>query len=351
MQIYTKYIAWVYIKTFFIVFIALELFFIGVGLLTNLDNIPKSANLALLYMLYSSGIAIKYILPLSIVLASIISVINFIRNNELVSFLALGLNKSLVFRPILVISILIILVYIVLQSTPLAYANDLQKTLTTKQEQNYKSNFLKDDNKMIYFITSSKGDKKVIAPYIFEFDGDILKRKITGHEASYNGKEWSIAYALALNLPNDAKLGQNGFLMEQIFNYKFLKGFNPQVVYNLQDSNSEYSVFDALKSMEALKSQDLNTTQIRASLYFTIFFPFFAPFMSLIMYYYMPVISRFSSLSIAGFLCVLTTLCVWGVLFALWRFGQNGVILPEIAVILPVMILGAFGAYKYKTTK
>lgn len=351
MQLYTKYIAWVYCKTFFIVFIALELFFVGIGLLTNLDNIPKSANLALLYMLYSSGVAIKYILPLSIVLASIISVINFIRNNELVSFLALGLNKSLVFRPILVISILIILVYIVLQSTPLAYANDLQKTLTNKESINYKSNFLKDDNKMIYFITSSKDDKKVIAPYIFEFDNGVLRRKVAGHEARFNGKEWILDYAFGLKLPQNITLGQEGLLREKIFNYKFLKGFNPQVVYNLQDTNSEYSVFDALKSIEALKTKDLNTTQIRASLYFTIFFPFFAPFMSLIMYYYMPIISRFSSLSITGFLCVLATLCMWGVLFALWRFGQNGVILPEIAVILPVMILGAFGAYKYKLAK
>ena len=49
MSLYARYVGWVYLKTFLIVFGALELFYVGIDLLTNLKELPASANLQLLY--------------------------------------------------------------------------------------------------------------------------------------------------------------------------------------------------------------------------------------------------------------------------------------------------------------
>ncbi len=45
------------------------------------------------------------------------------------------------------------------------------------------------------------------------------------------------------------------------------------------------------------------------------------------------------------------TLFIWGVLFALNRIGQNGVISPELASIVPILILWLIGVYSYNRAK
>ncbi len=45
------------------------------------------------------------------------------------------------------------------------------------------------------------------------------------------------------------------------------------------------------------------------------------------------------------------TLFMWGVLFALNRMGQNGVISPELASILPITLLWVVGLYIYNSAE
>ena len=48
MKLYARYVGWVYIKSFLIVFLALELFYVGIDLLTNLKDLKPSENHKLL---------------------------------------------------------------------------------------------------------------------------------------------------------------------------------------------------------------------------------------------------------------------------------------------------------------
>ncbi len=50
MKLFSKYTGLVYLKYFIIIFMALELFYIGIDTLTNLKDFPKSANLQLIYL-------------------------------------------------------------------------------------------------------------------------------------------------------------------------------------------------------------------------------------------------------------------------------------------------------------
>jgi len=99
MKLYARYVGWVYIKSFFIVFLALELFYVGIDLLTNLKDLPPSANLQLLYVGLTSLSAISYVLPLSLIFALIILHVNMVRSNELISFYALGISKNKLILP------------------------------------------------------------------------------------------------------------------------------------------------------------------------------------------------------------------------------------------------------------
>ena len=76
MKIFQKYIGWTYFKYFFILFVALEFFYVGIDVLTNLKDFPQSANLGLLYIAITAVAAITYTLPLSLVFALIIAKFN-----------------------------------------------------------------------------------------------------------------------------------------------------------------------------------------------------------------------------------------------------------------------------------
>ena len=99
MSILTRYILKKYLINFIIVLISLEIFFIGIDFLQNFKNIPQSANLQLLYVLYNAFFTLTLALPLSIVFGWIITLVVFIRNNEFVAFNAIGATNKKIFYP------------------------------------------------------------------------------------------------------------------------------------------------------------------------------------------------------------------------------------------------------------
>ena len=93
-SVFFRFISAIYLKSFFIIFFALVGFFVGVDLLINFKDLPNSANLILLYVLFLACMAVSYVLPLSLVFALVLCLANMVRSNELVSFYALGLSKK-----------------------------------------------------------------------------------------------------------------------------------------------------------------------------------------------------------------------------------------------------------------
>ena len=57
--------------------------------------------------------------------------------------------------------------------------------------------------------------------------------------------------------------------------------------------------------------------------------------------------ARFASLALFSFMCILVSLGLWGVLFVFVRFSQNGVVIPELGIILPIVILAGFAGFKF----
>ena len=105
-----------------ILFVALTLFYVGIDILTNLKDMPASANLKLLYFGLTSLTAVNYVLPLALIFALITSKFSMIRSNELVSFYALGIDKNRLIKPPFYIALAITFIYVGLNFTPFAYA-------------------------------------------------------------------------------------------------------------------------------------------------------------------------------------------------------------------------------------
>jgi len=90
-----KYISLHYIKYFLIILIALVVFMVGLDYMENAEELSKSANLLLIYLVYKSFFAIEMLLPLALVFSMITTKIFLIRSNALVSLYSLGYSSSL----------------------------------------------------------------------------------------------------------------------------------------------------------------------------------------------------------------------------------------------------------------
>ena len=74
-SVFFRFISAIYLKSFFIIFFALVGFFVGVDLLINFKDLPNSANLILLYVLFLACMAVSYVLPLSLVFALVLCIV------------------------------------------------------------------------------------------------------------------------------------------------------------------------------------------------------------------------------------------------------------------------------------
>ena len=347
MNLYARYVGWLYFKYFVILFVALTLFYVGIDILTNLKSMPTSANLKLLYFGLTSLTAVNYVLPLSLIFALIASEFSMIRSNELVSFYALGIDKNRLIKPPFYIALAITFIYVGLNFTPFAYAYEYGRNIVKLSNLSRTSSdiFLKFEGKFVYMdsLNPISGEAKDVR--IFDINGSNLRSATFGLSARFVDDLWLVKQAKIVNLPQNIKLGEKGLDIKRLGELKTLENFKPKTIENAAAESSAITISDAVDYIQAFKNEGIGLNSVKTTLYNLAFSPFFAPFMVLIIYYFLPVTGRFFNLALKSFIFTIASLCVWGALFVMMRFARNGVISPEIGVLLPVILLGAYAFY------
>lgn len=341
-KLYQKYISFSYIKNFFIIFFALEIFYVGVDLLSNLKDLPSSANLQLLYVIFTAQTAVNYTLPLGLVFAMIVSKLSMIRSNELISFYASGISKRQVVSPILFASTFFVLLYIGLNFTDFAYSNEYKRNLLKYNRLNTDISklFVKYDDKYIFFDSFSTIQKKATGVKIFDTNDTKLENIISAQVAYYKDNAWFFKDANITTYNNKTELQEVAIIKKSLKNQTYLSGFKPTIIDAMQaEKKNSLSILDAYEALKFLSKQTANTSEVKSIFLGLLFTPFFAPLMVVILFYHLPAIGRFFNLALLSFLLIFVTLCIWGVIFVASRFSATGVISPEIATILPIVLL------------
>jgi len=347
MNLYARYVGWLYFKYFVIIFIALTLFYVGIDILTNLKDMPASANLKLLYFGLTSLTAVNYVLPLALIFALITSKFSMIRSNELVSFYALGIDKNRLIKPPFYIALTITLIYVGLNFTPFAYAYEYGRNIVKLSNLSRTSSdiFLKFEGKFVYMdsLNPISGEAKDVR--IFDINGSNLRSATFGESAKFIDDAWLLKNAKIVNLPQNIKLGEKGLDIKTPSELKTLENFKPKTIESASAESSAITIPDAVDYILAFKDEGIGLNSTKTTLYNLAFAPFFAPFMVLIIYYFLPVTGRFFNLALKSFIFTIASLCVWGALFVMMRFARNGVVSPEVGVLLPIILLGAYAFY------
>lgn len=337
-----RYILLHYLKFFVIILGALTLFLVGFDYMSHASKISSSANLVLIYLVYKSFFAVDMLLPLSLVFAMISTKISLIRSNTLVALYSLGYSKLDILKPFVVASASIILVYIYLHTLPrFAKANNLSESI--KQHSEYLSPtsdmFFIYKNRYIYFKKLLPLQQRAIGVRIFQLKEKQLHQVFIAKNAYYKGGEWHINHADIITKPDDFTFGSKGITVIEKKDIKLLKGFRPKILDQVYEGKVDYTILDALEALRLLKEQNINIDKIKTSLYKSIVYPFFAPLLVIVVFFFVPISPRFLNISFFGFVAIVSTLLVWGVLFMLMELAKNKTISGEAGIVLPILVL------------
>ena len=349
MSILTKYILKKYLINFIIVLISLEIFFVGIDFLQNFKNVPQSANLQLLYVLYNAFFTLTLALPLSIVFGWIITLVVFIRNNEFVAFNAIGATNKKIFLPVINISVFLLSLLIFLQMTPLAYSYDQKKKILDNEYfTNTKSDiFLKYNDYYVYFKKLLPLEKKAEDIHIFRVSGKDVIETIIGEKAYFQNNRWYVVDVKIIEKPKDLNVDNSKLEIRYEKFLHTLDGFKPKILDNVYENKSDFSIFDAVSAVVLLKEQGINTDKIRSILYNQVIVPFFVIPLILLIFAYASLNSRFFNMGKFTSLSVFGTLVIWGIFFILFKFTNGGVVLPEVSILLPMLFWVIISIYFY----
>lgn len=348
-KLYQKYISFLYIKNFFIIFLALEFFYVGIDLLSNIKDLPTSANLQLLYIFYNAQIAANYTLPLSLVFAMISLKFSMIRSNELISFYTSGISKNQIIYPILLSSLFFTFVLICLNFTSFAQAAQFRSNILhfNKISNDTTNLFVKYNDQYVYFRSLNPLKKIAKDIKIFNTEKGILRQIITSKQAVFRSNIWELENANIITLPKNKTLGSSGLKSENVKKIFVLRNFKPNIIDTIHDGTNTLNAYDGIDAYLFLQKQNADTTSVRANVYSLVIFPLFAPFMLCILFFYMPAIGRFFNIAFLGFIFIFITLCIWGIVFVASKFAANGVLLPEIAILLPIVVLAFYSFFLF----
>ena len=350
MRIITKYLLMKYMKYFLIIFLSLEIFFVGFDFLQYVDNVPKSANLQLLYLFYNSIFILTITLPLSIVFAWIVTLTFLIKENTLISFYALGISKKMVIWPITFLSIGIIFLLLFLQTTELAYANE-QRVKIQKNNffVNEKSNILlKYNNNFVYFQKLYPLEKRAENIKIFMIENGTIKEIVYAKTAYYRENKWYVEDARIVKKPKSFIVRESKLTIENKELLDTLDGFKPEIISNVYQAKIEYSIADALYTILLFDKQGLNTDKIRSILYSKLFVPFLVIPLLVIIFAYSGTSSRFFKSAQFISITILITLGIWGIFFLLQKITMGNIVIPEIGLLLPLLILFFTSWFAYR---
>lgn len=340
-----KYLTILYLKNLFFIFIALMAFFVGLDYIQNAKNLPNSANLQTLYIIYKSFYALDLLLPISIVFAMIAAKIHLIRSNELIAIYSLGYSKKSVVKPFFLTSMIIVLIYIFLHATSFSYS--YQKAENIRKYSVISSSttnlFFKFNNDYIFFKKLYPVQKRGENIRVFEVENQKLKKIISAKEAHFEKNSWKINNAVIMDILPNKKIK-----IKKGLNLTLLKGFKPKILDSVYEGKSSFSILDALYAIKLFEKQNINVQKIKAALYSQIIYPFFAPFLMIVIFYFVPITQRVFSMTIFSFGAIISTLFVWGTLFVLIRLSFSGVLIPEVSIILPIFAIAMAALLFYK---
>ena len=341
MDILQRFVVKRFLFFFTIIFISLEFFFVTIDFVQHMHSLPNSINLKVLYIFYNSIFALEVVLTLSILFAFISTIASLIKKNELMSFYSFGIAPNRVLKPIFIVSFIIIIFIIIINTTPLSYGEDnknkiLEGTFFKEAKHNI---FLRSGDDFVFFKRLYPLRKEARDIFIFKMskNNDIIQITHSKRGFYQNNKWYFIQTTKTIKPTTISKASK--MLVYKSDNSKGLDNFEPSIIKNIQKPTAKISIYDALYAMVFFSSKETNQNSLSANLYNqTIAYFYVFPLMMIIFLFANPSV-RSCNISSFVMINIFLSIGVWGGYFLLQQLAIGDLINANLAIIAPIIIL------------
>ncbi|MBN2824174.1 MAG: LptF/LptG family permease [Campylobacterales bacterium] len=347
-RLYFIYLARLYFKNAFVMLMGLSGAFAMINYLQNTGLLQSGFNNQLLYTYYRWQETLEMIYPITLVFAAILTKIYLIKSNALGAMYSFGYTKKQIIAPFLVVAFGIHLLFVYLNTTSFAYANDNAESLHKGRSENYtKTNlFFKYNDAFVYLKRLDPIAKKIYELDIFNIEDGRLISTVSAKSASFNGELWEAKDILIKK--QIYKEGQlQRFEIQKQEQLDTLKGYKPLIIDQIYEGKN-INLIDAYNGLILLNEQGLDSYKMRSAIYMKLVFPLFALCLIVVVFFKVPAYARFMNLAITLAITLGTVFLIWGILFAFNQIGASGTLMPEIATLLPVVLLGLYTLNIYR---
>ncbi len=345
--LYFLYLVKHYIKNLFFILFGLSFAFAAIDYFQHLGKLDIAGNYKILYIFYKWLEALGLLYPLAIVFALVMTKISLIKSHTMGALHAFGYSKKRLLTPFILVAFVTYALFLFLHTTEFSYAKNKASSLLKNELHTYDVNnlFFKYNNTFVYIYALDPIEKKMQDITLFRVEGDQVRATIHASWAYFNGKEWD-AKDVIIKTHNYKEGSLHKYTLTYKKSMKTLKGYKPKIIESFYEGKA-LNMIDAYHTWQLLKKQHVNSEKIRASLYQKVVMPLFSLALLLILFFKLPFDARMTSMGLVIALSLGTIFVLWGILFGLGQIGANGVISPELASIVPIVILWVYAIYVY----
>ena len=347
LSLHFRYLARHYIVNILALLMGLTIAFATIDYFQHSLQLEHSSNYKILYLYYKWQEALALLYPLAIIFAGIMTKISLIKSSNMVVLHSFGYTKKALFFPFLTVAVMIYILFALLHMTEFSYAKDKAEVLLHKKIDAYAVNdlFFIYQGDFIYVKKLDPLKKTMEGLSLFKLSGNDLLFSLHAKKAVYKEGIWEAHDIVTKRLIYDRN-GLKRYVTETKEKMDTLKGYKPKMIESIYEGKA-LSVLDTYMTWKVLEKQGLNTRKLRASFYYKMIFPLFSIVLLLILFFKIPFHARYMNLPLVIASSLGVTFLLWGIFFALNQMGHNGVILPELAMPLPMLLLWLYALRIY----
>ncbi len=336
------YLNKLYAKNFFI-------FLFGITFAATLIRFVQFAhrlegfNQKILYFFYSFEDFSNFVYPLALIFAAIYTLYTLVKKNNLVIIYALGYNKQAIIKPFLSLSFFVYFIFIALNFTNFAYANNYANALLedSGNENEVQNIFFKYNKSFIYAKELDVVKKEFHSLILFSINKEKLHYLLEAKKAYFSHNQWIANNVTKKTILYDINNTPERFKIEHIKKIAILEGYMPKVI-KLLYQGKRLSLYDGLRALVLLKKQKIDNSKILSIILNKTIMPLFVPIYLIFLIYLFPIHKRF----IKPFSLILSSigvaLIIWTLFYALNMLGITGVIAPSLGQPLLLALLFIF---------
>ena len=321
-----------------------------VEMIDNFIDAGMTRNEIFNYYLYTLPMIISYALPMAITIASILSILTYIKHNELIAIKSLGINYFRLTRSILILSILISIFHFYFENTIVSNSNRLKNKIIRKynldkKNNNYKKiNFIEDinKNKTILIMNYNNKNKTANKIIIKDINNNKIMNRMDSEKMTWNGKKWDFKELLY----REWKDGKTIFKIIKDTSI-FLKNITPVYLTTEFIEPEQMNYFELKKFVTVKKENSGNINKWAVGLHHKISYSLsslFLTFTAIIL----SLVFKNSNISYGIGLSLLIITLYYVLIIIGKNLGVEGIISPILSAWLPNIMLTLIIIYCYR---